>query len=80
MELIRRIKYNYLKKHRYLDPYVQDLIADKTNFKPFNIFFIKAWKSDNSLKELNCFIFDYEGLTYELIDGKLKVINKDTIQ
>ena len=79
MELIRRIKYNYLKKHRYLDPYVQDLIASQTDFKPYNIKLLKAGKEENALRDFNCFNFEYEGLTYELIKGKLKIIQNDTI-
>lgn len=35
--MISKLLYIYHKKHRYLESYVQDLVADKTNFKPHKI-------------------------------------------
>ena len=76
VDAVKKIKYTYLKKHRYLDPYLQDLIADKTNFKPYKIKLLYASKENKKLNEFNYFKFIYEGLTYELLDKKLKVINE----
>ena len=74
--VVDAVKYTYLKKHRYLDPYLQDLIADKTNFKPYKIKLLYASKENKNLNEFNYFKFTYEGLTYELLDKKLKAINE----
>ena len=35
--MLDRIIYNWKKKHRYLDPLIQDMIASKTGFKPYKI-------------------------------------------
>ena len=55
--MISRLKYLYHKKHRYLESYVQDLIADKTNFKPHKIKLEISSKENNS-EEFNHFIFN----------------------
>ena len=71
------VKYKYLKKHRYLDPYLQDLIANKTEFKPYKVKVLTAEKTDIKTKnEFNLFTFKYEGLTYELLEDKLTLINE----
>ena len=76
VDAVKKIKYAYLKKHRYLDPYLQDLVAEKTNFKPYKIKLLYASKENYKVNEFNFFKFTYEGLTYELLDEKLKVINE----
>lgn len=70
------IKYTYLKKHRYLDPLLQDMVASKTDFKPYKIKLLYASKENPKVNEFNYFKFMYEGLTYELLDDKLKLINE----
>lgn len=74
VEAFKKIKYSYLKKHRYLDPYLQDLIAEKTDFKPYKIKLLYASKENAT--EFNFFKFIYEGFYYELLDGKLKLKNE----
>lgn len=71
--MISKLIYLYHKKHRYLESYVQDLVADKTNFKLHKIKLEMTSKEHNS-KEFNHFIFNYEGLKYDLLDNKLKII------
>ena len=44
--------------------YLQDLISEKTGFTSNNINVIQAWKSDNKSKELDNFIFLYNGVCY----------------
>ena len=77
MYIYKWLKYKYQKKHRYLDAYIQDLIVSncENDFKPYKIELISARRTKNAL-ELNCFKFVYEGLTYELKDHKLKIINE----
>ncbi len=70
------IKYKYLKKNRYLDPYLQDLVASRTDFKPYKVKVLTAEKKNKRINEFNYFTFKYEGLTYELLDNKLKLINE----
>lgn len=74
MELIRKLKYLYLKKHRWLDPYLQDLISSKTMFKPYNIKLIEASKTNKNINEFNYFKFSYNALTYELLNDNLNII------
>ena len=71
--MISILKYLYHKKHRYLESYIQDLVADKTNFKPHKIKLEITSKKNNS-REFNHFIFKYEGLKYELLNNELKII------
>lgn len=71
--MISKIKYLYQKRHRYLESYVQDLISNKTNFKPHKIKLELSSKENNS-EEFNHFIFNYEGLKYDLLDDELKII------
>ena len=71
--MISKLIYLYHKKHRYLESYVQDLIADKTNFKPHKIKLEISSKENNS-PEFNHFIFNYEGIKYDLLDSNLKII------
>ena len=68
------IKYRYLKKQRYLEPYLQDLVASKTSFKPYKVKLLTAEKKNNY--DFNYFTFVYEKLTYELLDNKLKIIKE----
>ena len=35
--MLDRIIYNWKKKHRYLAPLLQDMIASKTGFKPYKV-------------------------------------------
>jgi mRNA-degrading endonuclease HigB of HigAB toxin-antitoxin module len=71
--MISKFIYLYHKRHRYLESYVQDLIADKTNFKPYKIKLEITSKENNSI-EFNHFIFNYEGLKYDLFDNELRII------
>lgn len=66
--MISKTVYLYHKKHRYLESYVQDLVADKTQFKSYKI------KLEVSSKEFNHFIFKYDGIKYDLLDDKLSII------
>ena len=75
-DAILLIKYKYLKKHRYLDPYLQDLVASKTDFKPYKIKVLTAEKKNKRINAFNYFTFKYEMLTYELLDDKLKIISE----
>lgn len=75
-DAILLIKYKYLKKHRYLDPYLQDLVASKTDFKPYKIKVLTAEKKNKRINAFNYFTFKYEKLTYELLDDKLKIISE----
>ena len=75
-DAILLIKYKYLKKHRYLDPYLQDLVASKTDFKPYKIKVLTAEKKNKRINAFNYFTFKYEKLAYELLDDKLKIISE----
>ncbi len=70
------IKYKYLKKQRYLEPYLQDLVASKTSFKPYKVKLLTAEKKNKHINDFNYFTFKYENLTYELLDDKLKIISE----
>ena len=71
--MISKIIYLYHKKHRYLESYIQDLIANKTNFKPYKIK-LEISSKENDSEEFNHFIFRYEGLKYDLLNEELKII------
>ena len=71
--MISKLIYLYHKKNRYLQSYLQDLIADKTYFEPHKIKLEISSKENNS-QEFNHFIFSYNGLRYNLLDDKLKII------
>ena len=71
--MISRLIYLYHKKNRYLQSYLQDLIADKTSFKPHKIK-LEITSKENNSKKFNHFVFNYEGLKYDLLDNKLKII------
>ena len=71
--MIFKLIYLYHKKNRYLQSYIQDLIADKTDFEPHKIKLEISSKENNS-QEFNHFIFSYNGLRYNLLDDKLKII------
>lgn len=73
--MISKLIYLYHKKNRYLESYVQDLIANKTNFEPYKIKLEISSKENNSA-EFNHFIFNYVGLRYDLLDDELKIINE----
>lgn len=80
--LYRYLKYRYQHKHRWLDTYIQDLIASKTNFKPYKIKLLVA-KKENPKKhnELDLFTFIYEGKYYYLDSkNKLHLKAKETIK
>lgn len=72
--MISRLIYLYHEKNRYLQSYIQDLIADKTNFEPHKIK-LKISSKENNSHEFNHFIFSYNGLRYELLDEELKIIS-----
>lgn len=78
MIIFKRLKYLYLKKHRYLEPLIQDMIATKTGFIPYEITYYKADKQDKA-KDFNYFTFLYKGTTYKLKDDKLEIISEDDI-
>lgn len=63
--MISKIVYLYHKKNRYLDSYIQDLIANKTTFKAHKIKLSYTEKKDNS-EEFNYFLFDYNGSSYDM--------------
>ena len=71
--MISKLIYLYHNNNRYLQSYLQDLIADKTSFKPHKIK-LEITSKENNSKEFNHFIFNYEGLRYELSDNTLKII------
>ena len=71
--MISKLVYLYHKRHRYLESYIQDLIAIKTNFKPHKIKLEISSKENNSI-EFNHFIFNYDGLRYDLLDDELKIM------
>lgn len=71
--MISRLIYLYHKKNRYLQSYIQDLIAYKTDFEPHKIKLEISSKENNS-QEFNHFIFSYNGLRYDLLDDELKII------
>lgn len=75
MILYNWIKYQYKKKKKYINTYIQDLIAEQSNykFKPYNIKLLEAYK--NKSEEFNHFIFKYNGVMYELKNKKLKTIS-----
>ena len=77
MSLYKKLKYLYLKKNRYLDPMLQDIIAEQTGFKPHNITLYRVLKENS--KNYNYFTFEYQGLTYKLLNGNLKIISEDDI-
>ena len=76
MKIFKKIRYNYLKRNRYLDPYLQDLISNKTGFEPYEIKVIIASKEPKTKKEFNYFEFSYQGLNYTLKDEKLQIKNE----
>lgn len=74
--MLDRIIYLYKKKHRYLDPLIQDMIASKTGFKPYKIKLEVASKENPKVNEFNYFEFNYFefkylGASYKLLDTKL---------
>lgn len=69
--MISKMVYLYHKKHRYSESYVQDLVADKTQFKPHKIK-LEVSSEENNSKEFN--IFKYDGIKYDLLDDKLSII------
>ncbi len=71
--MFAKLIYLYHKKNRYLQSYLQDLIADKTSFKPHKIK-LEITSKENNSQEFNHFIFCYEGLKYDLLDDELKII------
>lgn len=78
INIYRWIKYKYQKKHRYLDAYMQDLITEQSNLnlKPYKIELLKASKENPKINEFNYFTFKYDGVMYELLNGKTKTINE----
>ena len=50
------LKYKYFRSRNYLEPYFQDLIASKTDFKPYRIKVLTAGKENMKVKnEFNLF-------------------------
>ena len=73
--MLDRIIYSYKKKHRYLDPLLQDIIASITGFKPYKIKLEVASKEPPKVNEFNYFEFKYLGASYKLLDKKLTRLN-----
>ena len=71
--MISRLIYLYHKKNRYLQSYIQDLIADKTSFEPHKIK-LEISSKENDSQEFNHFIFSYNGLRYDLLDDEIIII------
>lgn len=71
MKLYRKIKYFYHKKNRYIDSYLQDLIARQVNFIPYDIKVLKAKKINS--EAFNYFEFTYQGIDYILKDDDLQI-------
>ena len=77
MYIYKWLKYKYQKKHRYLDAFIQDLITEQSDqvLKPYKIELLTAQKTNKKINEFNHFTFIYEGVKYELLNGKTKTIN-----
>ena len=77
MYIYKWLKYKYQKKHRYLDAYMQDLITEESDpdLKPYKIELLTAKKTNKKINEFNYFTYIYEGVKYELLNGKTKTIN-----
>jgi hypothetical protein len=77
MYIYKWLKYKYQKKHRYLDAYMQDLITEQSDqvLKPYKIELLTAKKTNKKINEFNYFTYIYEGVKYELLNGKTKTIN-----
>lgn len=77
INIYRWIKYKYQNKHRYLDAYMQDLIKEQSqqDFKPYKIELLEASKKNPKINEFNYFKFKYDGIVYELLNGKIKTTN-----
>lgn len=71
--MISKLIYLYHKKNRYLQSYIQDLIADKTSFEPHKIK-LEISSKENDSQEFNHFIFSYNGLRYDLLDDEIIII------
>lgn len=71
MLLYKKLRYLYLKKHNHKEILIQDEIANKTGFTPYEIVLYKI--------ESNHYIFEYRGICYDLLEDKLKVISEDDI-
>lgn len=71
--LLKKIKYLYQKKNRYLEAFLQDLIADSTGFNPYEIKLRVASKKDKTRNQFNYFEFSYQGIDYILKDDTLKM-------
>lgn len=72
--IFRRIKYQYQKKNRYLESYLQDLISEETGFPPYEIKLNKVAKIDDS-EAFNFFDFEYNGLHYQMKNKILEIIS-----
>ena len=77
MYIYKWLKYKYQKKHRYLDAFLQDLITEQSDqdLKPYKIELLTAKKTNKKVNEFNYFTYIYEGVKYELLNGKTKTIN-----
>lgn len=77
MYIYKWLKYKYQKKHRYLDAFLQDLITEQSDrdLKPYKIKLLTAKKTNKKINEFNYFTYIYEGVKYELLNGKTKTIN-----
>lgn len=71
------LKYKYQKKHRYLDAFLQDLITEQSDkdLKPYKIELLTAEKTNKKTNKFNYFTYIYDGIKYELLNGKTKTIN-----
>lgn len=71
MLLYKKLRYSYLKKHNHKEPLIQDKIAEKTGFTPYEIILYRI--------ELNHYTFEHRGICYDLLEDELKVISEDDI-
>lgn len=69
--MLNWIIYTYKKRNRWLDPLLQDMIAEKTGFTPYKIKLLVASKENPKVNEFNSFEFKYKGDTYKLLDDTL---------
>lgn len=79
MLIIRKIRdfidYFGVAKENRFDTYIKDLIKEQTdiNVNKIELLIVKKTRMEE-YNEFNYFLFKYKRKTYELLDGKLKVL------
>lgn len=79
MLIIRKIRdfidYFGVAKENRFDTYIKDLIKEQTdiNVNKIELLIVKKTRI-KEYNEFNYFLFKYKRKTYELLDGKLKVL------